>query len=77
LTGTNEFELVVYGPLNFTNISKPSETIAVREKKASFIGGSWVKAYGFVDAHSEIKKEPPEGFEAWEQAHMLPPPSAR
>ena len=77
LTGTNQFELVVYGSVSPSNISKPSETIAVREKEASFVAGTWVKTYGFVDAHSEIKKEPPEGFEAWEQAHMLPPPSAR
>ena len=77
LTGTNQFELVVYGPLTPANISKPSETIAVREKEASSVQGNWVKTYGFVDGHSEIKKEPPEGFDAWEQAHMLPPPAAR
>ena len=33
-----------------------------------------VKTYGFADGHSEIQNEPPEGLDAFEQAHTFPPP---
>jgi hypothetical protein len=35
--------------------------------------GTRVKVYGFADGHSELKREPAEGFEAWEQQHLAPP----
>lgn len=73
LTGTNQFELVVQGSLK--NIANPATTIAVREKEASLVKGTWLKAYGFADGHSEYKKEPPEGFDAWEKQHIIPPPT--
>ena len=69
LTGTNQFELVVQGSIK--SIPNPSTTIAVREKEATLVDGKWVKAYGFIDGHSEYKLEPPEGFEAWEKQHMI------
>ncbi len=73
LTQTNNFELVYYGSLNnFTNM--PSALIAVREKEASLLDGKWVKAYGFLDGHAELKSEPPEGFEAWEKQHIIESP---
>jgi len=71
LTGTNQFELVVQGSLK--NVAHPGTTIVVREKEASLVKGTWVKAYGFADGHSEYKKEPPEGFDAWEKQHIIPP----
>ena len=75
LTGTNQFELVAQGSLkSFTN---PAATIVVREKDVSFYNGKWAKTYGFADGHSEIKREPPEGFDAWEQQHMISPATNR
>ena len=71
-TNTANFEQVIFG--SSEGITNRVATIAVREKQASFIKGKWLKAYGFVDGHSEIKAEPPEGFEEWEKAHMVPQP---
>jgi hypothetical protein len=68
---TNQFELVLQRPLK--DVPNPSQVIAVRQKEAWFSKGNWVKAYGFADGHAEIKRQPAEGFEAWEQAHILPP----
>ena len=68
---TNQFELVLQRP--FREVENASATIAVRQKQAWQSKGGWVKAYGFADGHAELKKEPPEGFEAWEQAHIQPP----
>ena len=69
----NQFEIVVQGSI--TNLSNPADTIAVREKAPTYVQGKWTKAYGFVDGHAIIKSQPPEGFDAWEQAHMMPPPA--
>ena len=68
LTGTNQFELVAQGSLK--DITNPMTTIVVREKEPLFIAGKWVKAYGFADGHSEVRVEPPEGFDAWEKQHI-------
>lgn len=73
LTKTNQFELVIQGSVR--GVTNPATTIVIREKEPSFVGGRWVKTYGFVDGHSEFKKEPPEGFEAWEKQHMIQPPT--
>ena len=71
LTGTNQFELVAQGSLkSFTN---PAETIVVRGQDVWIWNGHRQKTYGFADGHSEIKREPPGGFDAWEQQHMIPP----
>lgn len=69
LTNANQFELVVQGSLK--TITNPSAVIAVREREASLVNGQWFKTYGFADGHSEIKPEPPEGFDAWEKPHMI------
>lgn len=74
ITGTNQFELVAHGPL--AGITNPSATIVLREKEPFFANGGWCKAYAFADGHSEIKREPAEGFEAWEKQHMPPAKSA-
>jgi len=68
---TNQFELVLQRP--FSEVENPSTVIAVRQKQPWQRQGHWVKAYGFADGHAELKREPPEGFEAWEQAHIQPP----
>lgn len=73
LTGTNQSELVVQGLLS--SITNPMTTIMVREKEPWFINGKRAKAYGFADGHAEIRNEPPEGFEVWEEQHMLPNPA--
>lgn len=69
---TNQFELVIHGSLK--GITNSSTLIAVREKQATMVKGKWTKIYGFADGHSELKTEPPEGFEAWEKAHTVPQP---
>jgi outer membrane murein-binding lipoprotein Lpp len=70
-TGTNKFEVVLGGPLNA--VANPTTTIAVREAEPITINGVRLKAYGFADGHAEIKREPPEGFDAWEKAHIQSP----
>jgi myosin heavy subunit len=70
LTKSNQFDLVIQGSLK--NVANPSTTIAVREREASLYKGERAKVYGFADGHSELKREPPEGFEAWEKAHTIP-----
>ncbi|HLP77992.1 MAG TPA: sigma-70 family RNA polymerase sigma factor [Candidatus Paceibacterota bacterium] len=72
LNAASRFELVIRGSM--TNITNPSATIAVREKETSLVDGKRVKVYGFADGHSELKTEPSEGFDAWEQQHMIPQP---
>jgi RNA polymerase sigma factor (sigma-70 family) len=74
LLNTNQFELVVQGSL--TDITNRPATIVVREKDTWIWNGHRQKAYGFADGHSEIKREPPEGFAAWEQQHMVPSPAS-
>jgi hypothetical protein len=70
-TGTNQFELVIQGSLK--GITNPMETVVIREAEPSFFRGSWVKTYGFADGHAEIKKEPPQVFDAWEKQYLIPP----
>lgn len=69
----NQFEMVVQGSME--NVTNAAETIAVRGRAPVQLEGNWVKVYAFVDGHAEIKRQPPEGFDAWEQAHMMPPPA--
>jgi hypothetical protein len=71
-TGTNQFELVTQGSLS--GITKPSETIVLRETQATLVDGVACKAFSFADGHSEYKKEPSEGFDAWEKQHTFPQP---
>ncbi len=67
---TNRFEIVA--PLSLTNITNLNDAVVLREKEASFMNGKWVKTYGFADGHSALKTQPPEGFDAWEQQHIIP-----
>jgi RNA polymerase sigma factor (sigma-70 family) len=68
----NQFEIVAQG--STTNLSDAATTLAVRERQPWLSNGKWIKAYGFADGHAVIMAQPPEGFDAWEQAHMMPPP---
>lgn len=63
------FELVAQGSLS--SITNYSEIIVVRERDTAWRNGNWSRVYGFADGHSEIKMLPSEGFEAWEQQHMV------
>ena len=73
LMNTNQFEIVVHGSV--MSITNPASVIAIREKEAIQINGKWFKTYGYVDGHSEFLSEPQGGFEAWEKARMIAPPT--
>jgi hypothetical protein len=75
MTNLNHYEMVYQGSL--TNIKAPMSTIVVREKEATFLNGKWVKAYGFADGHSELKSDPPEGFDTWERERMITQPAGQ
>jgi prepilin-type processing-associated H-X9-DG protein len=70
---TNQFEVVIQGSLNA--ITNAAETIALRERQPVLLNGVRMKTYGFADGHVEYKKEPPEGFDAWEAQHLMRPPA--
>jgi RNA polymerase sigma factor (sigma-70 family) len=70
LIGNHPFELVLQGSLK--NVPNPATTIAVRSKSPFIMNGKSVKVYGFADGHAELKREPEEGFEAWEKQRMIP-----
>ncbi|MBU6399556.1 MAG: sigma-70 family RNA polymerase sigma factor [Verrucomicrobia bacterium] len=72
VTGTNQFELVYQGAWNA--ITNPASTIVVREPQAwQTLDGSWARAYGFADGHSEVHTAPDGNFDAWEKQHLLVP----
>ena len=73
LTDLNQFELVLQGSLS--NVTNPSEIIAVREKQAWFSNGNWLKAYGFADGHCEVHAEAGGNFEAWEKQRLFGQPN--
>jgi RNA polymerase sigma factor (sigma-70 family) len=70
-----QFEVVVQGPVD--GVTNPANTIMARERAPVQLEGKWVKVYAFADGHAEQKQQPPEGFDAWEQAHMMPPPASQ
>lgn len=74
---TNQFELTYQGPVsNLYNATNFHDLIVVREKQPwQGPTGKWLKIYGFADGHSEIHAEPSDGFNAFEQNHMLLPTS--
>jgi RNA polymerase sigma factor (sigma-70 family) len=71
----SQFELVTRGSVE--NVSNAANTIALRQSAPVQLEGKWVKVYGFVDGHVQVLQQPPEGFDAWEQAHMIPPPASQ
>ncbi len=72
-TGTNSFELVYHGSLD--GLTDPKSVILIQESLAmQTSSGRWVKTYGFADGHSEVRGEPFDNFDAFEQQHSVPPP---
>ncbi len=77
LTGTNDFEIVYQGPLNWNTLgTNLGSTILIREYLAwPTYDGKWGKVYGFADGHSEPIILSDGNFTAWEQQHTVPPPN--
>jgi len=76
LTGTNQFEIVNQGQLNF-NTLRPNlgSTILIREYLAwPTYDGKWEKVYGFADGHAEPIILSDGNFTAWEQQHTVSSP---
>jgi hypothetical protein len=78
LTGTNQFELFFQGTFkDIPNGSPAAQTIVVRERQAwQASDGSWQRAYGFADGHSELHRAPDGDFETWEKQHAFSVPPA-
>jgi hypothetical protein len=74
-TFKNQFDLVGRGSLQ--GLTNAADTIIARERAPAMLNGNWTKVYAFVDGHVEVKQQPPEGFDAWEQQHMMPPPPSQ
>jgi RNA polymerase sigma factor (sigma-70 family) len=74
---TNQFEFAYQGSLsNLQNSTNYQDTIVLREKQAWQIqNGKWVKVYGYADGHSQVLTEPIQGFDVYEQLHMVSPPN--
>jgi len=74
---TNLFALAYQGSIsNLYGATNFHDLIVVRERQPwQLSNGKWAKVYGFADGHSQIQSEPPEGFDSYEQNHMmmLPP----
>jgi RNA polymerase sigma factor (sigma-70 family) len=76
------FEITFQGSLQ--DITNPSRQIILREKTPRQMeDGTYARAYGFADGHSEIHKSAADhspnelGFEAWEAQHGLAAASPR
>jgi len=67
-----EYDLVYTGVT--TNITKPAESIIIREKQAwQGKGGGWLKTYAFADCHSELHKSVDGTFDTWENERIIRP----
>ncbi len=70
----DQFEIVYQGSLK--EITNSQSIIVIREKEAwQTLDGGWVRGYSFADGHSEIHKAVDGNFQAWEQQHIIPPPT--
>jgi RNA polymerase sigma factor (sigma-70 family) len=70
---TDQFEIVYRGSL--TTLPNPANTIVLREKQGwQSPDGTWHKAYGFADGHSEIPSLPGGNFDSWEKQRILRQP---
>jgi hypothetical protein len=73
----DQFEIVFRGAPS--DLASPQDIILLREKEAWAVASSdggpvkWGKTYTFVDGHCEIRTEPENNFEAYEQQHMQQP----
>ena len=77
LTGTNDFEIVYQGPLNWNTLGTNLEsTILIREYLAwPTYDGKWGKVYGFANGSSEPIILSDGNFTAWEQQHIVSSPN--
>ncbi len=77
LTGTNDFEIVYQGLLNWNTLgTNLGSTILIREYLAwPTYDGKWGKVYGFADGHSEPIILSDGNFTAWEQQHIVSSPN--
>jgi hypothetical protein len=72
-TGTNEFEIAFQGSRD--GITNGSSIILLRERQPRQTpDGGWTRAYGFLDGHSEVHREPTGDFNNFERLHSWPPP---
>jgi RNA polymerase sigma factor (sigma-70 family) len=77
LTGTNDFEIVYQGPLNWNTLgTNLGSIILIREYLAwPTYDGKWGKVYGFADGLSEPIILSDGNFTAWEQQHVVSSPN--
>ena len=70
-----DWEIVYQGSLKEIldrSAYKPEQIIVLREREAMInVDGTRSKTYGFADGHSEIRREPVEGFEQWENGKII------
>ena len=67
-----DFEIVFKGTLK--EIGNPASAIVLREREAwQNSKGWWMRAYGFADGHSEIKRSDTGDYSAWEAEHQVRP----
>jgi RNA polymerase sigma factor (sigma-70 family) len=68
----DQFEILYQGSRN--DATNPNNVIMIREKEAwQTLDGGWVRAYGFVDGHSEIHKADDGHFGPWEDQRRQKP----
>ena len=75
---TDQFEIVFQGLPS--SLQKPGDVILFREREAWDAGetshsGKSAKIYTFADGHTEIHHEAENDFSAYEQQHIIAPPS--
>jgi len=70
----DRYEIMYQGAL--AELTNSSAIIVIREIEPwQAADGSWMRAYGFADGHSEIHKAADGNFETWEAKHMIPRPN--
>jgi hypothetical protein len=71
---TNQFQIVYQGALSA--ITNAADTIVLEEVEPWDTQlGKWAKIYGFADGHVEVHSQVDNNFDAFEQQHIIPPPS--
>jgi RNA polymerase sigma factor (sigma-70 family) len=76
LSESNSFELVYRGSTE--GLTNAGSLIWIRESQSwPTLDGKWAKTYGFADGHSELRVDPDNNFDPYEQQHMIPPPSSQ
>jgi hypothetical protein len=79
LAGTTEFEIVYQGSFNELTNVQLSAVAVIRERQTRLThDGKRARLYGFAGANGGWPDvvESDDNFQAWEAAHIIPPPSA-